>query len=210
MLWIAAEVAAARVPYCYRQSFTRGAGEFPNAGCRADQELNGALCYPKCREGYVGRGPVCWTPCPAGLSDIGAFCQKSQSYTRGAGYVAWEQKKCEAENKQGCEKKGLIWYPNYKPGFTAGVTECYQKCPAGWADTVTGCTKPSYGRTAGEPMLCRASLERTGWREGRSSMLSTVQQSELHRDRAGVLAAMPDAIPNALRCRLLYHKGYAM
>ncbi len=47
MLWIAAEVGAARVPYCYRQSFGRGAGEFPNAGCRPDQELNGVSLLPE-------------------------------------------------------------------------------------------------------------------------------------------------------------------
>ena len=166
MLWIAAEVAAARVPYCYRQSFGRTAGEFPNAGCKADQELNGALCYPKCKPGYVGNGPACWMPCPAGLKDIGAFCQKPAPYDRGAGYVIWDEKKCSAEHPEGCEKAGAIWYPKCKPNFHGVVTVCSPDCPTGWADTGTGCTKPTYGRTAGEPMLCRTGLERVADKDG--------------------------------------------
>jgi hypothetical protein len=122
------------------------------SGCAPGLVQDGALCYPQCKAGYTGVGPVCWESCAPGFKDIGAFCQKSQSYSRGAGYVVWQQKKCEAENPQGCEKKGLIWYPNCKPGFTAGVTECYQKCPNGQADTGTGCTKNSYGRGAGNAL----------------------------------------------------------
>jgi hypothetical protein len=29
-------------------------------GCSEDQELDGALCYPKCKDGFHGVGPVCW------------------------------------------------------------------------------------------------------------------------------------------------------
>lgn len=28
--------------------------------CPADEELQAGLCYPKCREGYTGMGPICW------------------------------------------------------------------------------------------------------------------------------------------------------
>ena len=73
MQWIAAEVAAARVPYCYRDSFTRTAGEFPNAGCASGftKDPTGALCYPTCKTGFHVSGPFCERDCPTGFTDIG-------------------------------------------------------------------------------------------------------------------------------------------
>jgi hypothetical protein len=40
---------------------------FPGNGdtCEAHEQLNGALCYPKCRSGFHGAGPVCWQDCPS-------------------------------------------------------------------------------------------------------------------------------------------------
>ncbi len=131
-----------------------------NAECPADHERNAGLCYPKCKAGYTGVGPVCWAQCPSGYSDIGGFCQKSAAYGRGGGY-AWKfgdkafsldaaRSRCTQANPQGCEKSGEIIYPNCKPGYAAvGCCLCSPVCPAGWTDTGTGCTKPSYGRTAG-------------------------------------------------------------
>ena len=40
-------------------------------GCSPDQEQNGQLCYPLCKDGYKGVGPVCW--------------KGASSYGRGAG-----------------------------------------------------------------------------------------------------------------------------
>lgn len=31
--------------------------------CKDTEEESNLLCYPKCREGYVGIGPVCWGIC---------------------------------------------------------------------------------------------------------------------------------------------------
>lgn len=36
---------------------------------------------------------------------------KTTTYGRGVGYALWNEEKCKAENKIGCEKWGLIWYP---------------------------------------------------------------------------------------------------
>jgi hypothetical protein len=49
--WIAKQVASERQPYCYRQTYTRSVGE-PISTCGKDKEPDGALCYPKCKEGY--------------------------------------------------------------------------------------------------------------------------------------------------------------
>ena len=170
MTWIAKKVSAKRVPYCYRRSQTRGAGKPLSNQCAPGLDKSGALCYPKCRSGYNGVGPVCWEKCAPGFKDIGAFCQKAKSYTRGAGYVVWQKKKCERENRQGCEKQGAIWYPKCRAGFSGRVTSCSQKCPAGQADTGTGCRKRSYGRTAGKPLACRPGMQQ-GRKTERSGLL---------------------------------------
>ena len=59
--------------------------------CPVGTQQSGGLCYPICRDGYVGEGPICWQKCPAGQTDDGTFCRKDaqivakQSYTRGVG-----------------------------------------------------------------------------------------------------------------------------
>jgi len=52
---------------CWKGSSTRGVGTIPDT-CPSDQDKNGALCYPKCSDGYYGVGPVCWQSCPAGYT----------------------------------------------------------------------------------------------------------------------------------------------
>ena len=40
--------------------------------------MSGALCYPPCKAGYNGNGPVCWQQCPAGKVECGgALCVDS-------------------------------------------------------------------------------------------------------------------------------------
>ncbi|KAI7842460.1 hypothetical protein COHA_003816 [Chlorella ohadii] len=42
-----------------KDSYIRGTGV--PMGCGSNEEKNGALCYPRCRPGYNGNGPVCWS-----------------------------------------------------------------------------------------------------------------------------------------------------
>jgi hypothetical protein len=173
MNWIAVRVGALRLPFCWKQSEGRGAGE-PYI-CREGLDRNGLLCYPKCKAGLVGNGPVCWGTCPAGFTDVGAFCQKPAAYTReGFGWRVGDPLlpnysgpigRCEAKyGKTACEQSGAVIYPKCKPGFHAvGCCTCSPDCPAGWADTGTGCTKPKEGRGAGEPLamgVCAPGLEK--------------------------------------------------
>jgi hypothetical protein len=77
---------------CQKQKENRGVGT-PLNSCPADQERDGALCYPRCRKGYCGVGPVCWSECPSGYTADGATCRKpgdivaKKSYGRGAGML---------------------------------------------------------------------------------------------------------------------------
>lgn len=162
MTWIAAQVAAIDLPYCYRQSYGNGAGE-PYT-CNDGFDRNGLLCYPKCRDGFAGNGPVCWGVCPADFRDDGAYCGKPGSYGRGGGYVIWQQDQCNKDNPQGCEQSGAMWYPKCKPNFhAAGCCVCSPDCPSGMNDIGVSCQKPSYGRGAGEPLamgLCAPGLQK--------------------------------------------------
>lgn len=36
--------------------------------------MSGALCYPPCKFGFHGNGPVCWENCPAETYECGALC----------------------------------------------------------------------------------------------------------------------------------------
>ena len=44
---------------CWKTSYGRGPGK-PISTCRDGLEESGLLCYPPCKEGYKGEGPVCW------------------------------------------------------------------------------------------------------------------------------------------------------
>jgi hypothetical protein len=173
LAWMAQQLEFDAMPYCYKQTYGRGVGEPLSSSCAPGLEKDGALCYPKCRSGYVGVGPVCWASCPSGFSDIGAFCQKPGPYGRGGGYP-WKfgdrigsldaaRARCARDNPQGCEKNGEIIYPKCRQGYhNVGCCVCSPNCPPGWTDTGTGCAKPSYGRGVGKTLACRPGLEQDG------------------------------------------------
>lgn len=112
-----------------------------------------SLCYPSCREGYIGNGPMCWSACPDKYTDVGLFCQKPRSYGRGSGNWSRDYCKKHKGKKTGCEKNGALWYPKCRDGYKAfGCCVCSPKCPSGMTDTGVDCAKKSYGRGAGKPM----------------------------------------------------------
>lgn len=56
-----------------KKSYGRTAGKIMT--CKDNEEKNGLLCYPKCRQQYYGVGPVCWQSCQnTDSADCGAFC----------------------------------------------------------------------------------------------------------------------------------------
>lgn len=146
---------------CWLDAYGRGVGKAIHDCSRDDYpDKSGLLCYPKCKEGYTGVGPVCWQNCPDGFRDDGAYCYKSTtSYGRGAGYTS--EKSClEKHRDTGCEKNGLIWYPKCKNGFhNVACCVCSADCPAGMTDIGISCQKSSYGRGAGVPLGCSKDQE---------------------------------------------------
>jgi hypothetical protein len=153
-------------------SYGRGAGE--PLRCAPNEDLDGALCYPKCQAGYKGVGPVCWQDCPSGFRDDGGFCAKPESYGRGTGYP-WQFgdpvddsgmfNRCTAAHGAGsCEKSGAIVYPKCRANFHAvGCCVCSPDCPSGMADIGASCTKKSVGRGAGVPIhACADNMDKDG------------------------------------------------
>lgn len=137
---------------CWLKAYGRGAGR-PIHTCHTGEEQNGLLCYPVCNNDFYGVGPVCWQNCPNNYRDDGAFCYKPPSYGRGAGYTS--EGSCLNENKQGCEKNGLLWYPKCQEGFHAvGCCVCSPDCLKDQTDIGISCAKQSYGRGAGSPLTC--------------------------------------------------------
>jgi hypothetical protein len=64
---------------CAKRTYGRGVGV--PMKCRRNEEQNVGLCYPYCKSGYRGIGPVCWAQCPKGWKQCGALCQEKSSCT---------------------------------------------------------------------------------------------------------------------------------
>jgi hypothetical protein len=69
--------------YVYaKKTYGRGVGV--PLSCASKEEPSGALCYPPCKSGYSGIGPLCWIHCSGETTDTGADCLK-KNYGRGVG-----------------------------------------------------------------------------------------------------------------------------
>ncbi len=51
--------ASAESLNCWKDAYGRGVGK-PISACAPGLEEDALLCYPPCKEGYTGVGPVCW------------------------------------------------------------------------------------------------------------------------------------------------------
>jgi len=149
---------------CWVRAFGRGVGELIDS-CADGWDQSGLLCYPGCRSGYRGVGPVCWQSCPGPTEgpgklyrDDGAFCKKKQYYGRGLGHFT--QSACEEKEGKVCEKCLLLWYPKCAAGtYKVGCNLCSQICPAGMTDIGISCKKDTITRGLGKLFQCADGLE---------------------------------------------------
>lgn len=113
-------------------SYGRGAGTVLDT-CDPGWELDGALCYPTCDNGYTGVGPVCWEKdCDSGYTDYGATC----TYNHGL--------------PTSCD---MDWFTcNCPHGYVDAGLFCAAKTY----------TKSSYGRGAGVVPHCGSGEEKDG------------------------------------------------
>lgn len=128
---------------------------WPNT-CRKDKpQLDAGLCYPRCRTGYRGVGPVCWAdsvnvgvgipvelePCPDGWNNDGLICRepiRNDCSMKGLFGECWGR--LSGGNLKGRLDGGGICRESH-PDRVDGL--CYKRCPA---------DKPE--RIKGMPYLC--------------------------------------------------------
>lgn len=167
-----------------RSSFSRntsGTVTPSNEGCGLfGQEEQMGICYPACRAGYAGVGPVCWEGCKSGYTDDGALCRlplrvrAKGSYGRGAGEAMKPGggflgffKPSEWHCPGNTEQSGALCYPRCRPGYKGVGPVCWGACGAGEVDDGALCRVPlhvyaksSYGRGAGDPVALVRLLEK--------------------------------------------------
>lgn len=155
-----------------KDSYGRGAGT--TLGCAADEEQNVGLCYPKCKDGYDGVGPMCWQICPAGYTNTGLTCNRpadtitKDSYGRGVGTIP--DNIINHTCPSGKEYSNGLCYKTCANGYYGDGPVCWQYCPAGYVSTGATCLRPSedflrssYGRGAGTVLhACAPGTEQSG------------------------------------------------
>ena len=62
-----------------RPTYNRGAGTVPNLACPSGKVNDASLCYPPCRDGFSGVGPVCYSQAPSGYVECGAGVASSKA-----------------------------------------------------------------------------------------------------------------------------------
>ena len=110
--------------------------------CNADEDKIGAMCYPKCREGYhhdtfLG-------------AEVGVTC--TRSYTKNSFVIPPQRATCGSKKDLGgfCYKSDAEIPPGYRR-ILLGTLD--QVCPAGSTDIGVGCQRETYNRGIGKPAI---------------------------------------------------------
>ncbi len=174
MRWISVKTSAVRLPFCWRQSYGRGAGTPMACQPGYNQETAG-LCSQPCGGDERGIATFCYKNCPAEFRDDGLYCGKPGAKTRES--FGWRPGdpllpnysgptgRCEAKYGSGnCERGGALMFPKCGTGFTpvAGGSVCTPICPSGWEDIGVSCKKPSRFRDTKPVTVCTGGLQRDG------------------------------------------------
>lgn len=132
------EIVRTYEPYCWRRSYGRGIGRPVHTCPEHAPEQDGLICYPLCRDGYNGVGPVCWEKCE-NLTAFAFFC--------------WDVRFSERHECPWYDKCGLV------------KSSCVV-CPDNY--TKLGClcggfsVRSNYGRGVGSPLVCSEKYEQDG------------------------------------------------
>jgi hypothetical protein len=143
-----------------------------SASCPDDYEKDkDGLCYPKCRDGYYGVGPVCWKRCDEGWINDGVTCRKPlETYGKGVGRAAdmhgggSQNKSCTGHatlsrlktecSPISCSPVSCNWSGRCSGGCSGGdcrtwsedyasdLCNSWSGCPYGWTDVVATCIEP--------------------------------------------------------------------
>lgn len=139
-------------PYCSRHSYIRGLGHPLDTCPEPSLEQDGLLCYPPCRSGYNGVGPICWQKC-GNMTAIGFVCWDSRlserscpwygncgriylrdNYNRGIGLPRICSKPYE--------QNGAFCYEKCNTNYHGVGPVCWQDCPTSHPySCLAGCSR---------------------------------------------------------------------
>ncbi len=130
LVGIVATPALAQDDFCWRTSYGRGVGTIPTE-VESGRAKIGVLSYSQCPSGTKRVGVDCHSVCPEGMRDDGLFCRATE-YGRGAGYVSRAicGRNAGKFGSSDCEKKGALFYPKCRDGYSAfGTNICRPNKP---------------------------------------------------------------------------------
>jgi hypothetical protein len=170
MKWIAVRTSALRLPFCWRDSYTRPGRA---ATCPEGYTNVGVTCL---REASTYSAPSRLADCPRGYTNMGLDCQKganifdrTSKMTCPSGYFMGAAKRCyqncrpgytnngefcgvgastlgmdSMKCRPGESREGAFCYPTCKAGYSGSLNFCSQKCPTQQStDCGLGCATSS-------------------------------------------------------------------
>ena len=153
--------------------------------CGPDMDNDAGICYPKCRPGFHGIGPLCWQDtitlgagsipgledCPTGFRNDGLTCMKDYACSGGGCSTFcdgnWNTNDggfchthCDPITcNDGPKTVGRLDHGGVCPQGTDNIDGlCYSACPAG------------YSHTPGMPFICRQNDQPDSYSRGDSSL----------------------------------------
>ncbi len=161
MKWIAVRTSALRLPFCWRDSYSRGTGRA--ADCPSEYTNMGITCL---REASTYSAPSRLADCPAGYKNMGTYC--------GKGILPWEisTKSLDSATCPSGYFKGVAGrcYKNCRPGYTNNGEFCGKgastlsmdsmKCRPGEVRQGAFCYPPCKNGYNGVTALCTQSCPR--------------------------------------------------
>jgi hypothetical protein len=116
---------------CKNKGICRGDPKMTIQVCPSNYEKEGALCYEKCKPGFMGIGDICWQNCEqlqGKYLNNGTTCRQyipmdtkpRDTYFRNSRFVAV---KCP----NGYDKIDSMCYKQCKPGYFGGKILCYHE-----------------------------------------------------------------------------------
>ena len=176
--WIADDTSANRQPYCWKESYGRGAGKSPlevGQTCASDRQIEVGMCYKKPDPGYRCTLTGCMNHDCSGLYGKNF---ESDPLTCRQPLMVIPKPMASGWCPSGFDNMGLYCYKWWTPdsankscpsGFSLSGGLCHGSCPAGFENDGLLCrqplivkSKPYYDRGIGNAPGCPANYDDNG------------------------------------------------
>lgn len=156
MDWIKKEVTMVRNPFCWKESYGRGAGTFPGrvADCPSGYTNDGLTCRRPTDDIYA---PSKLASCPSGWRNYGLTCTEKLGT---GGCSVWKPWKCDTFSIH-AEPQRMSCPAGYF--LNRITTRCHKNCPSGYTNTGETCHRPLIIKGV-DSMICKSSETKIGAR----------------------------------------------